>query len=103
MKYAYFVKEPSTCEDLLRLHLKNHEQPYEITCTTELRPIGYENFYYGLDADRQYIEDHAPLCSDGPVKKCLLVRQRGKSDGILVVPNPKHPCYVLWAAYYNPS
>ena len=99
MEKAYFVKYPRTYEDLLKLHLKTHEQPYEITCTAILDPIDYENFIFGLDADRQYIEDNAPLCSDGPVKKCLLVVPTTESDGILVIPEPLRPCYVLWAAY----
>ena len=99
MEKAYFVKYPRTYEDLLQLHLKNHEQSYEITCTATLDPIDYENFIFGLDADRQYIEDNASLCSDGPVKKCLLVESATGSDGILVIPDPQRHCYVLWAAY----
>ena len=99
MEKAYFVKYPMTYEDLLKLHLKNYEQSYEITCTATLDPLDYENFIFGLDADRQYIEDNAALCSDGPVKKCLLVVPATGSDGILVIPDPHRPCYVLWAAY----
>ncbi len=99
MEMAYFVKYPRTYEDLLKLHLKNHEQSYEITCTATLGPIDYENFIFGMDADRQYIEDNAALCSDGPVKKCLLVKQKTASEGILVIPDPQRPSYVLWAAY----
>ena len=101
MNRACFVKYPRTYDDLLELHVQDREQPYEITCTVELGAIDYENFIYGMDVDRQYIEDNAYLCSDGAVKKCLLVRQRRKKDGILVVPIPNNPSFVLWAAYFK--
>lgn len=48
-------------------------------------------------ADRQFIEDYGYLCSAGTPMKCLLVKTRQASDGILVVPEEK--CYVGWAAY----
>lgn len=101
MNRAYFVQYPRTYEDLLELHILDHEQPYEITCTVELGPIDYENFIFGLDADRQYIENYAHLCSDGAIKKCLLIRKRMKQEGILVVPEPKNPSFVLYAAYFK--
>ena len=47
-------------------------------------------------ADRQFLEDHAALCSKGEVWTCILVRQRGRTDGVLVLPEG---CYVGWAAY----
>jgi hypothetical protein len=49
-------------------------------------------------ADRQFIEDNAALCSRGQVWQCLLVRQRGCSEGVLVM--PENGCFVGWAAYY---
>ena len=50
-------------------------------------------------ADRQFIEDNCDLCSVGSVWKCLLVQQKGKKDGVLVVPTDR--CYVKYAAYYT--
>lgn len=46
-------------------------------------------------ADRQFLEDHADLCGVGEVWQCILVRQRGKAGGVLVVPDG---CYVKFAA-----
>ena len=54
-----------------------------------------------MDADRQFIEDHADLCADGAVKKCLLVKQKGKGAEILVVPVPDAPAFVLFGAHYR--
>ena len=99
---SVFVRYPRTYEDLMQLHLVRREQPFEIVFTVELSGIEYENFLYGMDADRQFIEDHADLCSDGAVKKCLLVKQKGKRAGILVVPIPDAPAFVLLGAYYQP-
>lgn len=50
-------------------------------------------------ADRQFIEDHAALCSKGEVWRCILVQQRGHADGVLVM--PEDGCFVGWAAYYS--
>ena len=101
MGKAFFIRYPRTYEDLLQLHLVRREQPFEIVGTVELSSIEYENFLYGMDADRQFIENHADLCSDGAVKKCLLVKQKGKGAGILVVPVSDAPAYVLLGAYYQ--
>lgn len=65
--------------------------------TIYLSKIDYENFYTDMVADRQFIEDYGYLCSAGTPMKCLLVKTRQASDGILVVPEEK--CYVGWAAY----
>ena len=99
MGKAYFMKNPRTYEELLKLQPNNPQQDYEITCKVTLDPLDYENFIFGLDADRQYIEDNAHLCSDGPIKKCVLVQRESGTGGILVIPDPQRPCYVLWAAY----
>jgi len=48
-------------------------------------------------ADRPFIEENAALCGEGTAFRCLLVRQRGDRDGILIVPELK--AYVKWAAY----
>ena len=50
-------------------------------------------------ADRQFIEENTALCAQGGVWRCLLVQQRGRTDGVLVV--PVDGCYVGWAAYYQ--
>ena len=75
--------------------MKKH---YQIVKVIKLTKIDYENFITDMIADRQFIEDNAALCSQGGVWRCLLVQQRGRSDGVLVM--PATDCYVGWAAYY---
>ena len=96
--FAYFVERPHTIEDLLQPHLFEKKQEYRIVKTIELGKMDYENFITDMLADRQFIEDSAALCSQGEVWKCLLIRQRGCSDGILVM--PEGGCYVDWAGHF---
>lgn len=97
MHTAYFVRHPRVLSDLITPHLLNCERPFEIKKTIYLSKIDYENFYTDMVADRQFIEDYGYLCCAGTPMKCLLVKTRQASDGILVVPEEK--CYVGWAAY----
>ena len=99
MKKAYFVKHPKTYKDLQNTNTSSVMSTYEIVKTIELDALDYENFIYGMDADRQFIEDYAPLCSDGRVKKCLLIKRAGEESGILVVPDSSSPSCVSTAAY----
>lgn len=94
--YAYFVQRPRTIEDLIAPHPIERERPVEIVKTVELARIDYENFVTDMLADRQFLEDNAALCSKGEVWMCILVRQRGRTDGVLVLPEG---CFVGWAAY----
>ena len=96
---ADFVYSPRTAEELLRPHNLNNEKPYQIVHIVSLSALSYENFITDMLADRQFIEDNAALCSRGEVWKCLLIRQRGCSDGVLVM--PENGCFVGWAAYYS--
>ena len=92
---ADFVYSPRTAEDLLRPHDLNSEKPYQIVHTVSLSAMSYENFITDLLADRQFLEDNADLCSEGDVWRCILVKQRGASGGVLVMPDG---CYVKYAA-----
>lgn len=94
---AYFVQHPRLVNDLIVLHDVAEEMPYEIVKEIRLQAIDFENFLTDMTVDRQYIEDAAALCSDGEIKKCLLIRGRDPEYGILVLPEAK--CYVGWAAY----
>ncbi len=78
-------------------HLLNRERPYRIAAKVELRGIDFENFVTDMLADRQFIEDHGQDCKVGDVWDCLLVQQRGRKDGVLVL--PEQSCFVSWAAY----
>lgn len=95
---ADFVYSPRTAEELLRPHDLNREKPYQIVHTVSLSAMSYENFITDMLADRQFLEDYADLCSEGDVWRCILVKQRGQSGGVLVVPDG---CYVKFAALIN--
>ena len=97
--FAYFVESPRIIEDLLAPHPIEQETQYEIVNTVKLAKIDYENFITDMIADRLFIEGNAALCAQGGVWRCLLVQQRGRTDGVLVV--PVDGCYVGWAAYYS--
>ena len=97
--FAYFVESPRIIEDLLAPHPIELETQYEIVNTVKLAKIDYENFITDMIADRQFIEANASLCSQGGPWRCILVQQRGLTDGVLVV--PVDGCYVGWAAYYR--
>ena len=97
--FAYFVESPRIIEDLLAPHPIEQETQYEIVNTVKLAKIDYENFITDMIADRQFIEENAALCAEGGAWRCLLVQQRGRTDGVLVV--PVDGCYVGWAAYYR--
>ncbi len=58
------------------LHLVEKECPFEVVKTVKLEKIDYENFITDMVADRQFIVDHAALCSKGEVWRCILVQQR---------------------------
>ena len=96
--YAYFVEHPRRIEDLMVPHLVEKERPFRIVTEIQLPAIDYENFITDMLADRQFIEDHGRRCKKGEVWDCLLVRRRGKPDGVLVM--PVDGCFVAWAAYY---
>jgi len=97
--YVFFVESPRIIEDLMTPHPVERERQYEVVKTVKLAKIDYDNFITDMIADRHFIEDNAALCSQGEVWRCLLVQQRGRSDGVLVV--PADGCYVGWAAYYR--
>ena len=94
--FAYFMRRPARAEELKVPHPLEAARQYEIISVISLRRIDYENFITDLLADRAFLEPYAPLCSKDGVWKCVLVSQRGKKGGILVM--PENGCYVGWAA-----
>ena len=82
-----------------KIHLLEQEHPYTIVEEVRLSHIDYENFTTDFLADREFIEENADLCSKGEVWSCLLVQQRGRSDGVLVIPYDL--CFVEYAAYLS--
>ena len=95
---ACFVEYPRKIEDLTELYPNGPEQRYEIVKIVKLSKIDYENFITDMIADREFIRAHSSLCEIGETWNCLLVQQRGHSDGVLVI--PFDGCHVGWAAYY---
>ena len=96
---AYFVDYPYTIDDLKKPHPVQNERPYRIVKTIKLAKIDYENYTTDFMADREFLELNAHLCSKGDVWNCLLIQQRGRSDGVLVVPYDL--CFVESAAYFT--
>jgi hypothetical protein len=96
---AFFVFKPSRLDDLKRLHPIDARKPYIIENTVELARIDYENFITDLCVDRWFIEENASLCrvDDSGVWHCILVCQKGRSDGVLVMSDGYD--YPRWAAY----
>ncbi|MBQ3481261.1 MAG: hypothetical protein IJH48_02845 [Oscillospiraceae bacterium] len=94
---AFFVANPRIIEDLMVPHPVERERPYAIVKKIRLAKIDYENFITDMIADRQFIEENAELCSKGTVWNCIFVQQRGRADGVLVMPIDQ--CFVGWAAY----
>jgi ABC-type iron transport system FetAB ATPase subunit len=97
MNTAFFVKHPRRIDDLRVPHLVGEERPYEIVREIVLPVIDYENFITDMSADRQFLEDNAALCSEGEIMRCLLIRQRGGTGGVLVL--PENGAFAAWAAY----
>ena len=93
-----FIRHPRTISDLMQPRLHKHEWEYQIVKTIELGKMDYENFITDMLADRQFIEDSAALCSQSEVWQCLLIRQRGCREGVLVM--PENRCFVGWAARF---
>ena len=96
---AYFIRSPRRIEDFAMLNPMEKERRFEIVKTVKLAKIDYENFITDMIADRQFIQDHADLCSMRDIWRCLLVQQRGHTDGVLVMPRDER--YVGWAAIYR--
>ena len=95
--YAFFVENPRILEDLIVPHPVEMERQFMVVKTVRLTKIDYENFITDMIADRQFIEENAALCSKGTVWNCIFVQQRGREDGVLVLPIDQS--FVGWAAY----
>lgn len=94
--FAFFVQRPRRIEDLMAPHLLERERPYEVVRVVTLSKIDYENFVTDMLADRQFLEDSVSLCARGQSWRCLLIRQRGGAEGVLVMPSTGG--FVDWAA-----
>lgn len=96
IKKASFVKRPRVFENLIAPGIPKRSEAYRVAKTIILDSVDYENFITDMLADRQFIDDFAPLCSRKDIWLCLLVRRRGAHIGVLVM--PERGCYVGYAA-----
>lgn len=96
---AFFVEYPFRIEDLIRPYLSEWVKPYIVEKEIRLGKIDYENFITDLCVDRWFIEKYTHLCSidENGVWHCVLVRQKGKSEGVLVMSEGR--VFPKWAAY----
>ena len=117
--FAFFCPSPECLEDLIRPHFPEQERRFSVAAEIRLGKTEYENFITDMLADRQFIEDHAAECERGEIWRCILVRQRGRRDGVLVMPGKTRgmnwlgsrtasencteetPRHVGWAAYLH--
>ena len=91
---AFFVFRPRTVSDLSIGTGDGKWREYRIVKTVRLSRMDYENFTTDLLADRQFIEDSAPLCT-GP-EDCLLITGMQRHQELLVI--PWQGCFVRYAA-----
>lgn len=96
---AFFIEYPHRIEDLMRPHLPEQRKPFVVERKVSLGKIDYENFITDLCVDRWFIEKYSRLChiDEAGVWHCVLVKQNGASDGILVMSDGA--VYPKWAAY----
>jgi hypothetical protein len=96
---AFFVKYPSRIESLCRPHLLTDERSYIVVQGVTLPRIDYENFITDMTVERLFLMKEVSRCRarrDGALP-CVLVRRRGRTDGVLAVPDWEG--FVIWAAY----
>ncbi len=96
---AFFVEYPFRIEDLIKPHSPHQQKPYIVEKVIKLGKIDYENFITDLCVDRWFVEEYTnqlQIDEDG-VWHCILVMQKGKSDGVLVMSEGE--VFPKWAAY----
>lgn len=104
---AVFLHRPRRLDDLREQNGDPHSVkrvPYIVEATIELDWIDYENFITDLLADRWFLAEYANRCSvetqgGSVVYHCLLVSAKGRSSGVLVLPDGDH---VAKAASFMP-
>src|SRR5690554_4656621 len=97
---AYFVERPYQISDLMRLHLPKQRKAFVVKKIITLNKTDYENFINDFTVDRWFIEEYKQLCfvDKNDVWHCILVKQKGKEEGVLVMSDGN--IFPKWAAYY---
>ena len=101
MPKAFFVKEPERVDQLRRPFPAEQAREYRVVSQVLLSALDYANFAGDLLADRDFLEQALPLCAEGPVFDCVLVRCAGGKDGILAV--PEQGGFLRYAAWVSDS
>lgn len=99
MKEILFVEYAFQIKDLQKPHSIYKSNPYVVEKEVTLSKINYENFTTDFCADRWFIEKYSKLCriDDNGIWHCILVRQKGRTDGVLVMSDGND--FPKWAAY----
>ncbi len=97
---AFFVENPYQISDLKRLHLLERRKAFIVEKCILLNITDYENFITDLTVDRWFIEEYKRLCfiDAESIWHCILVKQKEKSDGVLVMSDGR--TFPKWAAYW---
>lgn len=98
---AFFVEHPRRIDDLRRPFPLESSKPYIIEKTITLAEIDYENFITDLYADRWFVDKYTDKCrvDENGVWHCILVKQKIKADGILVMSDGH--VFPKWSAYLS--
>lgn len=96
--FAYFIRRPRRFEDLFIPYSVDQETPYRIDRIVELNEMNYGNFITDFLVERAFLEAES-LPVHGVCAACVLVRQSGSKDGVLI--QPECGGRVAWAAYYT--
>jgi len=84
---AFFVEHPKTIESLRRPHFSEQRRRFVVEKKVYLTKIRYENFISDMCIRRQFLERHSCRCGidENGICHCILVMQKGRTDGILVM------------------
>lgn len=97
-----FSRKPGTLQELMEVDHTDSSRRVVIDKVIELDPVGYRHFSENLHEDYYFIHDNIPLMhmdSDGVTCHCLLVKEAGARDGILIESEGYN--YARYAAYWD--
>ena len=84
----FWVPAPARLEDIIQPHI-SEAHPFVVAKAIRLPWEDYENFVTDFLVEREFLTNNADVCKvdeDG-TWHCLLVLQRGHTDGVLAMPD----------------